>query len=447
MPQANDGDLLKVGSALNVGGLNITVASFLGAGGQGEVYRVRANNNREYALKWLFPHECNQNKFNNFNTLVEKGAPDRRFLWPLAVATQQGNPLFGYIMDLRESRFSEVTDFMTGKADPRRRVLAKAMVQVADSLMNLHTKGLVYADLNFANFFVDSQRGDLMICDNDNVHIERPGKPENGDVLGKPEFQAPEVARNEVRPNKYTDQHSLAVLLFYMFVVAHPYEGDFINQIPGFLPDKDKLIYGKPAPFIFHPKDKTNPPTDPAIVKRWSILPNFIRKRFMEAFVDKVNSPYSRVPETVWRAELLKLHDSIVACPGCKIENYYDRESLKPGVNSMGICHKCKAAMPLPPRLRLKRGNEERIVILSTETALYAPHIGEDDICDLSKPLGTIEAHPKFPNVLGLKNETQRAWLCTLPDGNKIDVAPGKRIKLNNGTKIQFGRVQGEFRC
>lgn len=444
MSAPKEGELIKNGTAMNAGGQRIQVVSLLGGGGQGEVYLVNGADGRQYALKWYFPASATQTQMNILNRLVNMGSPDRRFLWPLAVVGQPGVPGFGYLMHLRDKRFHEVQHLMLGKVSAKRRSLAMSMVQIANSFLNLHTKGMFYGDVNFGNFFFDPSNGDLMICDNDNVQIEGVGE---ATVLGFGEFRAPEIVRGQATPSKYTDQHSLAVLLFYMFLFHHPFEGKLLDEIPGFIPDKDVQIYGKPAAFIFHPTDRSNALADPGISARWAMLPTFIRRRFLEAFVDKINTPYGRVVETIWQKELLKLHDSIVPCPACKRESYYDKEALKPGTGNMGACWKCKQPIPLPPRLRLVRSGDEKIVCLSGDTSLYSAHIGEQETWDLSRPLATVEAHPKFPNVLGLKNNTDRSWLCTMPDGSRIDVKPQTRLKLQNNVKIQFGRVNGEFRC
>lgn len=442
--------LEKGDSSLHAEGMTLTVEALLKGGGQGEVYRVRADG-RHYALKWLYPSEVTARRRTAFRELVERRAPDGRFLWPIALVSRQGRPqgapALGYIMPLRETRFVEIKECLLGNVPVSRRNLAKAMAEAADSLWNLHAKGLVYGDLNEGNFFVDTRTGELRICDTDNIAVERKGKPEPSDVLGLPELMAPEVFRNEERPNKHTDKHSLAVLYFYMFTYSHPFEGDIMNQIPGWNPNKGMMIYGKPAAFVFHPTDRSNPPVDPAIEHRWAGLPRFLRERFTDAFVTKVNSPSRRVTETAWRTDLLKLHDVVVECPHCGSELFWDGQQPSDSNRSMGPCTACGKPVPCPALLRLTRGSSRQVVAVTQKTRLYSPHIDDSATFDLHAARADVVVHPREPGRLGLRNLSGRPWISMRAGGSAMNVAPNQVVELANGLTIQFGQVRGEVRC
>ena len=48
---------------------------------------------------------------------------------------------------------------------------------------------------------------------------------DNSAVYGTPRFMAPEIVLGKAKPSRNTDLYSLAVLLFYMFMMGHPLEG------------------------------------------------------------------------------------------------------------------------------------------------------------------------------------------------------------------------------
>ena len=70
--------------------------------------------------------------------------------------------------------------------------------------------------------FFDPDTGDVLICDNDNVSANG---IDNSSVYGTPRFMAPEIVMGQAKPSRNTDLYSLAVLLFYMFMMGHPLEG------------------------------------------------------------------------------------------------------------------------------------------------------------------------------------------------------------------------------
>jgi DNA-binding helix-hairpin-helix protein with protein kinase domain len=450
----------RVGMRFQIAGQEYVLSKRLGEGGQGEVWLVSGKQSANaaptgrsvpgaFAMKWYNSMAASPRQFEILRRLVSAPPPDVRFLWPLALVQMGGIPRFGYLMHVREDRFKDLTKMMNGEFAVSPRRLMNACMQLADSFFRLHARGMSYCDISYGNVFVDPDSGEILICDNDNVIVNNTGLT---GTTGTPSFVAPEIVRGEVQqPNTATDRFSLAVLLFAMIVMHHPFEGRMYDEIPGFVPDKDQQIYGTPAPFIFHPVDDSNhlPPEYAGPIARWNLLPKFLRRRFVEAFVDTVNKPQSRVVETIWRSDFLRTHDSIHACPGCGAENYYDRESCDPNGTVMGDCWRCKQPIPMPPRLGLKRGDETRVVVAGAGTKLYPIHIGSDaqaQVWELRTPLAQVESAPNNPQQLGLRNLSTATWMASMPDGRLLDIAPGKIVGIRQGVTVQFGPVFGQFR-
>ncbi len=67
---------------------------------------------------------------------------------------------------------------------------------------------------------------------------------------------APEIVRGEAVPGTQTDLFSLAVLLFYMFVMHHPLEGKKELAIKCLDLPAMKKLYGTEPLFIFDPVDR-----------------------------------------------------------------------------------------------------------------------------------------------------------------------------------------------
>jgi hypothetical protein len=56
-----------------------------------------------------------------------------------------------------------------------------------------------------------------------------------------------------------------------------------------------------------------------------------------------------------------------------------------------------------------------------------------------------VARNPNDPNVLGLKNLSRAPWSATLANQNRIQVAPGRNVRIAAGTKISFGSVDAEI--
>jgi eukaryotic-like serine/threonine-protein kinase len=414
------------------------VEKFLGGGGQGEVYQANIDG-KPVALKWYYPASATADQQKALETLVRIGAPSDRFLWPteLASATTAG---FGYIMPLRERRFRTIVDLMKRRIEPSFRALATAGLELSHSYLQLHAKGLCYRDISFGNAFFDPDTGEILICDNDNVAVDNQSRSA---VYGTPRFMAPEIVRGEAVPSTQTDLFSLAVLLFYMFVVHHPLEGKKELAIKCLDLPAMKKLYGTDPLFIFDPSDNSNAP-DPQYQRNalafWNVYPRFLRDVFTKAFTEGITDPqHGRVRESNWRAVMVRLRDSIIYCTHCNAENFHDASD--PDAAADDRCWSCRRQVRLPPRVRIGRN----FVMLNHDTLLFAHHVDEERKYDFTKPIAAVTVHPADPSIWGLKNLSVQTWSTTNKKGEVNDVSPGRSVTLALGTRINFGHAEGEI--
>ncbi len=421
------------------GGLTCRVVRFLGSGGQGEVHEG-ALDGSPVAIKWYYPTTATPEQRSTIATLVERGAPSARFLWPIEMVDSDERPGFGYVMALRDPRFRGVTDLLRRKVTTTFRCLATAGVQLSDSFLAVHARGLCYRDISQGNVFIDPTNGDVLICDNDNV---APDGLEGG-VIGTPRFMAPEVVRGEALPSTQTDLFSLAVLLFYLLVNHHPLEGQREASIRCFdLPAMTRL-YGTEAVFIFDPADPSNRPVpgvhDNALAF-WPLYPEFLRERFTDVFTIGLD-PQKRVRESEWRATCARLLDCIVYCAACGSQAFADPDVVRAS-GAAGTCWSCRAPLTLPPRIHI--GNA--VVMMNFDARLYRHHIDPQAPIDLGDVVAEVAEHPQRPGVWGLRNRSGRAWTATTSDGAAKPVGPGRSVALAVGTHVSFGTSEGEIRA
>lgn len=422
--------LLQTGQNLNLGsGATCKVESFIGSGGQGEVYKVKAGN-EHYALKWYLPDQATDEQRKTIQELVNKGSPSPSFLFPLDMVTENNGSSFGYIMPLRPAHYKSLFDLMANRINVSFDVLIKAAFNLVDSFQKLHAKGLCYRDISHGNIFFDATTGNILICDNDNVSINN---SPNHSVVGTPRFMAPEVVRAEANPNIDTDLYSLAILVFYMLFIHHPLEGAAEAKIRCFDQPAMNLLYGTNPVFIFDPNNTDNRPVagyqDNAIIY-WKIYPDFLKDLFIKAFTEGLD-PAKRVRESEWKQALTQLQDSIVLC-ACKAGNFASLSQAQQN------CWKCN--QPLPAFMRLQF-SPKKFVALNAQTKLYPHHLDPSRTYDRSEVWAELAKHPQNPSIWGLKNLSPNVWKTTSANGEK-PVEQGRSVVLAVQTQVDFGLVQ-----
>lgn len=441
--------LLPSGKVLRSGSGRATrILRPLGAGSQGEVYLAEWGETGQFAVKWYYPQSATPEQRDALRLLIIDTAPSAKFLWPLDLVDEAGSLLFGYVMPLREGRYRGLHEYVAGRVTVDARTRINIGLEVTKAYHDLHVKGLCYCDISFGNAFFDPNSGEVLICDNDNVRVNRTAVT---GVLGTPDFMAPEIVLGEAKPSNLTDLYSLGVLLFYLFHLGHPLTGQKVLKIHCWDIAARNLLFGKDPVFIFNPTNRSNAavgldvdPTGEAggmALKFWGMYPAAFRNAFVTAFTEGLKDPDARVTEREWLEALSGLRNAVFQC-SCGSANFYDAEVLRSSGAYAKRCWKCGREPKLPFRLQIGRST----IMLNADTTLTPHHIGNGETFDFSTAIAEVVKHPTDPNIWGLRNLSDKKWVATLPNGNLRDVEPGRSVPLATRTKINFGSVEGEIR-
>ncbi len=421
-------------------GTTLTVGERLGEGGQGVVHRALLPNGAPFALKWYRPTTDSPEQRDVIASLVAHGRPHPAFLWPIDLVASDDVAGFGYVMPLREPRFISFAQMLSEPRQPPFRVLATIGRELVDAFAALHFGGLCYRDVSFGNLFVDPTTAEVAICDNDNVGLDGGHVA----VYGTLRFMAPEIVRLEALPSTVTDLHSLAVLLFYLFVHGHPLDGSRVANTytwgdDGHVSEEDLAFthYGTDPLFVFDPDDASNRPVPGDLMLTWwRIYPAFLQDLFVRAFTTGLRdaSLSGRLTEGVWRRALLRLHDCVNECWNCNAARFYDAD------HPDAPCWNCGKPAPVPPLLELPGA---RIVVADGAT-VTAHHLRRDK--DHRTVAASVEPHPSKAGEFVLRNQSSTAW-TVVPEGEAAkEVPPGRRVGVRSMT-IDFGPVRGTLHC
>ncbi|MDR2933483.1 MAG: protein kinase, partial [Oscillospiraceae bacterium] len=384
----------------------LVVKDRLGEGGQGVVYSVTVGV-KDYALKWYHKGAIANPKrfYKNVGDNIMKGQPTSAFLWPLFL-TEEVDGRFGYVMNLRAKNYKEFGDFLLARA--RFGSISAALtacINITNGFYELHRNGFSYQDLNDGNFFIDPATGDVMISDNDNVapYGEALG------IAGKARYMAPEVVRNQRKPDIHTDRFSLAVILFRILFLDHPLEGKQVISSPCLTEELELRYFGKNPVFIYDRADSSNAPVRGVhgnVIRFWQLYPKMIRDMFTRAFEKEIMQDagrQKRPTDREWQIAFTQLRDMLIVCP-CGGETFFDP------AESSAICIHCQAKIPRPSILSVDKYK----VVLFPGQKLYLCHIESADSSDAYKRVcGEVIRNPKNPQIWGLKNLSGKQWIAT----------------------------------
>lgn len=303
-------------------GSSAVVMSYIASGGQGEVYKVKVDGIDEpLALKWFTSKKLisNPDFEQTLSYNCRHGSPSSTFLWPIAMTERQLGSL-GYIMPLMPEGYIGLGRFFCIDRYPDaffRSWLAKinAALKITDAFSCLHKLGFSYQDINDGSFLIEPHTGDVLICDNDNIVVNG----FNNGVAGTPRYMAPEVAEGYI-PTTESDCLSLAIILYRIFVVDHPFEGSITvsGRYACLTPAEHNRLFGRDAVFCHDRTDASNRPVAGLhnnSLHLWPLLCDGLRDAFCRALSHKaICNPGERMSASDWEDLLVRVRANLMVC-------------------------------------------------------------------------------------------------------------------------------------
>ena len=342
----NNGDIIISGD------IQYKVIDKLGAGGQGSVYLVESQKDKQkYALKLINDKSSDRkaNKIANIkhlvnahidadvhNACVRRGAKVNH-TFPLSYFEDTASGTAGYIMECASGKTLGKLLAAGEIAKMKFEDKLKLIKAIAHAIDVLHDIGYCYTDISFGNFMWDSNSETLSVIDCENVASQQDiDSGKNQFLIGTGFFIAPEVAfklEEQSRVSRYSDRYALATLFFCILtngLIASPYHGKAMfaaDPIPQSMQEVAECeangeIDKNWRVFIFDPANKSNSiddlfrnSTNPRNIERrkeldeatrlWNALDTGLKKLFYRAFSDPFDYK-SRPIASQWAKEILE---------------------------------------------------------------------------------------------------------------------------------------------
>lgn len=214
-------------------------------------------------------------------------------------------PLNTYLIPDRQMSFSEWYNRGLGL---RERIFIGYIIAKAFSA--LERSNLSYCDISGSNILVKTgKKASIKMIDVDNIYVAGRGIAA---VLGTPRYIAPEVVSRQKNPDVLSDNYSLAVILFELLRVGHPYISDDI--LDGTPEDEEAALIGKYG----YVTDKNSANMLPADI----VLTDKLKKLFERCFVDGKKNRLARPSAQEFEFALLEASNKVIKCPSCGAWHY-----------------------------------------------------------------------------------------------------------------------------
>lgn len=335
-------------------------------------------------------------------------------------------------------------------------------IRISRAVRRLHAAGLAHSDLSYKNVLIDPTSGHASIIDIDGLVV--PGKYPP-DVLGTPDFIAPEVIstkylpltdKNRKLPNRDTDKHALAVMIYMYLLYRHPLRGGKVNDLDS--AKDEELSMGKAALFIEHPSDKSNKvkpsqlhpsalPQGDSSKTPYTILGPYLKSLMDRAFIDGLHNPSMRPTADDWEQALLKTVDLMQPCknPKCWHKWFVFDNSTTPKCPFCGTAY--VGELPVLNLYSSRKAgsytpDNYRLMVYHNQY-LYQWHVNKN-----ISPNEKLTAQQKKP--VGYFVQHHGKWLLinqSLPDmedkteGKKIPI--GQSVELTNNKQILLSKEDG----
>lgn len=300
---------------VSVSGQKYKLTGRAGCGAQGVVYE---ENTGKYMVKLYFPSGCQSIDDDVLERLqfIKDIKMPKNFVTVVDLIT---SPYLGYVMD-RIIDYKPLNSYLIpdknlsfpGWYNKNFGLLERIFVGyvIAKAFGELEKSNLSYCDISGNNILIKiAKNASVKMIDVDNIYIAGKGKSV---VLGTPRYIAPEIISRQKNPDVLSDNYSLAVIIFELLRVGHPYISD--DVLDGKLEVEEAALAGK--------KDYVTDESSTNMLPADIVLTEKLKELFRRCFIDGKKNRMSRPSATEFEYALLEASNKLIKCPSCGAWHY-----------------------------------------------------------------------------------------------------------------------------
>jgi serine/threonine protein kinase len=307
---------------ISISGVKYRLTEVAGNGAQGVVYKEQAG---KFMVKLYYPTGSSSLNKNTLEKLqfVKNAKKPKNFVEIIDLIE---SPYVGYVMTrvdghkplnhwlIPDSSMKFKDWYNNGNGFRERLFIAYV---IAKAFSNLSNENLSYCDISGNNILVmiENKTASVRMIDVDNIYIAGRGM---SSVLGTPRYIAPEVISKMKTPDIFSDNYSLAVILFELLRIGHPYCSEAI--LDGTPDDEDNAYAGK----YEYVRDN-----DGAMLEANYVFTDKLKELFRRCFVDGKSNRMLRPSAKDFEFALLDAANKVIRCPKCSAWHYPKKDENK----------------------------------------------------------------------------------------------------------------------
>jgi serine/threonine protein kinase len=301
-------------------GNTFILTEIVGSGAQGVIYKEKSE---KYMVKFYYPHNEPQLDKDIMDKLsfVKNVKKPKNFV---EIRDLIDFPYTGYVMDrvidhkpinsyLIYDRTKNFADWYHSGHGLRERLYIGYII--AKAFNALHEDNLSYCDISGNNILVKYSNNTISVrmIDIDNIYIAGRG---TSAVLGTPRYIAPEVISRVRNPDVFSDNYSLAVILFELLRIGHPYVSE---EVEDGTPEDEEAAFAGEKDYV-SANEKNMLPEEAAFTEK-------LKELFRRCFITGKENRMERPSAKEFEFAMLDACNKVIKCPSCGYWHYPKKEN------------------------------------------------------------------------------------------------------------------------
>lgn len=431
--------MFNVGEVINTDtGEEVKILQFLSDINGTSVYKVRIDQDT-LILRW-FEKELYKDHFIVIERICKEKWP-KEFVLPVKVFRVKNKDVdgFGYIEPFVSEEYRDAFDYFRSSSDKQAtrfttyQAMLQACLNISVSVQRMLLKGYSFRDgIHPGHFTIHPATGEVYIIGLEElILIGSEGAYGYGPANRLVQYSAPECIETN-QSSIESDSFSLAILLYRLIFIDHPFEGALRGNVALITRDVKKLFWREKEVFHLDPNNDSNRPTDiyaPNVLIKWNTMPLELRNSFIRVFTEGIRDPQKRLIAGQWVQTLISCRNKLIRLNE-KREHFVNFEDVR----------------TIPPRcLGLKVDGQK--IALYPQKAIYSYSIRAGMKHD-SIIAGVL--YRRDIDSLMIKNMTADVFRVWSPETKQVStLTSGDEYPLSPGVMIEFQkenpRIVGEI--